>query len=255
MSADTAFANAMKYENRWNPYPYFDELRMENPVTRLSNGLFVVTGYEELQALTHDPHLSSDMRNSPLAPTTPGEAKPSSAGDVYGTDPSIIATDPPDHDRMRRQAMQHFGPPHSPNVIPEMESVCETILNGLLDKVKGKTRFDVVDDYAYPLPVSVIFKIMGVPMEMPRSGCSTRQQVDQTVVSVGPYMFHSVQPRSSSCCARSADSGSPPHKAWKPCDGCRGNGLDLRVGCFFLAQDADRDSRSSRCNNDRSPHR
>jgi fatty acid omega-hydroxylase len=166
MSADTAFANAMKYENRWNPYPYFDELRMESPVTRLSNGLFVVTGYEELQALTHDPHLSSDMRNSPLAPSTPGEAKPASAGDVYGTDPSMIASDPPDHDRMRRQSMQHFGPPHSPNVIPEMESVCETILNGLLDKVKGKTRFDVVDDYAYPLPVTVIFKIMGVPMEM-----------------------------------------------------------------------------------------
>ena len=33
----------------------------------------------------------------------------------------MIASDPPDHDRMRRQAMRHFGPPHSPDLIPKME--------------------------------------------------------------------------------------------------------------------------------------
>jgi fatty acid omega-hydroxylase len=46
-----------------------------------------------------------------------------------------------------------------------MEPECVRIVNALLDKARGKTRIDVVDDYAYPLPVQVICKILGVPLE------------------------------------------------------------------------------------------
>jgi cytochrome P450 len=78
--------------------------------------------------------------------------------------PSMIVSDPPDHDRTRRQAMRHFGPPHSPDLIPSMEAECKRIVNDMLDKVKGKKRIDVVDHYAYPLPVTVICRMMGVPL-------------------------------------------------------------------------------------------
>jgi cytochrome P450 len=83
----------------------------------------------------------------------------------YGKDPMMIVADPPDHDRARRQCMRHFGPPHSPHVIPNMEPECVRIVNGMLDKAKGKKRIDVVDDYAYTLPVAVICRIMGVPLK------------------------------------------------------------------------------------------
>ena len=68
---------------------------------------------------------------------------------------------------MRRQVMRHFGPPHSPDLIPSMEPDIQRLCNELLDKVKakGKNRFDVVDDYAYPVPVAVICKILGVPLK------------------------------------------------------------------------------------------
>src|SRR5580704_842630 len=81
---------------------------------------------------------------------------------AYGREPSMIVRDPPDHDRARRQAMRHFGPPHSPDVIPNMEPECKLIVDGLLDKARGKRRIDVVDDDAYPLPVIVICKILGI---------------------------------------------------------------------------------------------
>jgi len=44
--------------------------------------------------------------------------------------------------------MRHFGPPHTPDLIPKMEADIQRLCNQLLDKVKGKTRLDVVDDYA-----------------------------------------------------------------------------------------------------------
>ena len=61
--------------------------------------------------------------------------------------------------------MRHFGPPHSPDLIPGMEPECKRIVNDLLDKARGKTRIDVVDEYAYPLPVTIICQILGVPLK------------------------------------------------------------------------------------------
>ena len=171
MTPDQAFAEAMKFDNRPNPYPFFDEIRKTGPVARMSNGVYVVVGYREVVALTHDPRISADLRKRPNRP----QPAPMKGGDEldpeaqllaeYGKDPSMIVQDPPDHDRMRRTAMRHFGPPHSPELIPSMEAECRRVVNDMLDKAKGKKRIDVVDDYAYPLPVTVICRIMGVPLK------------------------------------------------------------------------------------------
>ena len=63
--------------------------------------------------------------------------------------------------------MRHFAPPHSPDVIPNMAADIQTLCNDSLDKVKAKggNTFDVVDDYAYPVPVAVICQILGVPVK------------------------------------------------------------------------------------------
>ena len=44
MTPQMAFAEAMKFENRANPYPFFDELR-KTPVVRVDNGIYAVSGY------------------------------------------------------------------------------------------------------------------------------------------------------------------------------------------------------------------
>jgi len=167
MTPEAAWAMAMAFENRANPYPFFDELR-KTPVVHVGNRIYVVTGYRELLALAHDPRVSSDISHSPLsAKPAAGAEAPAGAEHMkaYGREPSMIVADPPDHDRARRQAMRHFGPPHTPDLIPSMGKDIELLCNQLVDKVKGKTRLDVVDDYAYPVPVAVICKILGVPLE------------------------------------------------------------------------------------------
>jgi fatty acid omega-hydroxylase len=167
MKPEEAFDAAMRYENRANPYPYFDELR-KTPVVRVTNGIYAVTGYDELIALAHDPRVSSDRRKA----HQPNAPEPQMIDEsmvemmtTYGRDPSFIASDPPDHDRARRQCMRFFGPPHAPDVIPGQEPLCQRIVNELLDKAMSKTRIDVVDEFAYPLPVNVICRILGVPIE------------------------------------------------------------------------------------------
>ncbi|MGW2821992.1 cytochrome P450 [Streptomyces sp. NPDC001443] len=144
----------LDYSSRADPYPLYAELR-ETPVALQADGSYVVSTYREIADLLHNPHLSSDVRNL----SRPMEA-------VQGrTTPSFINLDPPEHDRLRRMAMRHFGPPHTPGLVTGMEDDLTAIVNGLIDDFAGKEQIDIVDDFAYPFPVTVICHLLGVPRE------------------------------------------------------------------------------------------
>ncbi|MGK2882534.1 MAG: cytochrome P450 [Mycobacterium sp.] len=168
-TAEVAWAEAMRFENRHDPYRFFDQLR-ETPVVRVAERTYVVTGYRELMALAHDPRISSDMSRSPLGAQPAAGAAPAAGAEgieAYGKAKTIILSDPADHDRARRQVMRHFAPPHSPDVIPSMEPSIQRLCDELLDGVRaeGGNTFDVVDDYAYPVPVAVICQVLGIPLQ------------------------------------------------------------------------------------------
>ncbi|MFB6784543.1 cytochrome P450 [Streptomyces sp. NPDC056352] len=144
----------LDYSSRADPYPMYAELR-KTPVALQEDGSYVVSTYREITDILHDPHLSSDTRN--LSHPT--------AGAEEQTTPAFINLDPPEHDRLRRMAMRHFGPPHSPGLVTGMEPALTTTVSGLIDDFAGKEQIDVVDDFAYPFPVTVICHLLGVPRE------------------------------------------------------------------------------------------
>jgi fatty acid omega-hydroxylase len=153
MVEETPWQQSLRYENRPNPYPFYAELR-KTPVSRQPDGSYVVSTYRELVQLLHDPRVSSDTRKRP--------------GAILGRNPfeaTIITEDPPEHDVDRRRMMRHFGPPECPHMIAGLEPEIRRIFGELLDDMKGKTRIDVVDEFAFPGPVTVICKVLGVPLE------------------------------------------------------------------------------------------
>ncbi|WP_330318667.1 cytochrome P450 [Streptomyces platensis] len=167
MVEETPWQQALRYANRANPYPFYEELR-KTPVARQPDGTYVVSTYQEIVALLHDPRVSSDVRKLPAPATAPAEDSTEAEliTETVILEPNIITQDPPEHDRDRRMMMPHFvGPPHSPHLISDLEPEIRRIVDGLLDTMQGKTRIDAVDEFAYPLPVTVICKILGVPLE------------------------------------------------------------------------------------------
>ncbi|MFF2505793.1 cytochrome P450 [Streptomyces sp. NPDC058067] len=164
MVEETPWQQALRYANRANPYPFYEELR-KTPVARQPDGTYVVSTYREIVALLHDPRVSSDPRKCPAPAAAQAESSAEPIREVL-SEPNIITCDPPEHDRDRRMMMPHFvGPPPSPRLISDLEPEIRRIVDGLLDDMKGKTRIDAVDDFAYPLPVTVICKVLGVPLE------------------------------------------------------------------------------------------
>ena len=159
----TPWQQALLYANRANPYPFYAELR-KTPVLRQADGTYVVSTYREIVSLLHDPRVSSDLRKRPQAGSAPVNGD-HAAESAYIHEPSMITMDPPEHDRVRRSAMGHFGPPRTPELVANMEPEVRRIVAGILDRLKSKKQIDAVDDFAYPLPVTVICGILGVPRE------------------------------------------------------------------------------------------
>ncbi len=167
MSPQSLWQQILDYSSRADPYPLYAELR-QTPVMRAEDGTYVVSTYREIVALLHDPRLSSDQRNLP----DPGADGPAQASgeNLPGQPPSFIATDPPEHDRLRRLLTWNFGPPHRPGRVDSMLSGMYGIVTSEIDKFAGQDqpgtkRVDIVDDFAYPFPVTVICGLLGVPRE------------------------------------------------------------------------------------------
>lgn len=148
MSYDELFARVLDPAGRPDPYPLYAALR-EHPVCRQSDGTWVVSGYAQIDKLLHDPRMSSDMGNAGVK--------------VLGDESkrSLIVQDPPGHDRLRGAVMAKF----TPAVVESLRTQVRTLTDDLLDALDGRTRFDLVEEIAYPLPVSVICALLGVPEE------------------------------------------------------------------------------------------
>jgi cytochrome P450 len=150
------FSQILDFANRPDPYPLYAELR-KTPVARQDDGSYVVSTYAEIVELLHDPRVSSDTRNQAVAGGL--LERPASLP------PSFLHLDPPDHDRLRRLANRHFGPPHSPDRVDGMVPALNRIVTELIDGFADRAEVDIVDDFAYPLPVGVICELLGVPRE------------------------------------------------------------------------------------------
>jgi cytochrome P450 len=78
----------------------------------------------------------------------------------FGT-PGFLFLDPPDHTRLRKLVSKAF----SPKVVKGLESDVTDLVAGLLNKIDGRSDFEAVTELAYPLPVAVICRLLGVPLQ------------------------------------------------------------------------------------------
>ncbi|MGW3661187.1 cytochrome P450 [Streptomyces sp. NPDC005151] len=154
MDSDTLLARITDYVNRPNPYPLYAELREAGPVVRQADGSYLIGTYHEIAALLHDPRMSADPRCR-TAPSPSAKA----------ANPPFLRLDDPEHHRLRTLTMRPFGPPHSPGRVDAMRGEIAQLTKELMEAFQAGRQIDIVDDFAYPLPVTVISRLLGVPRE------------------------------------------------------------------------------------------
>ncbi|MFE7520302.1 cytochrome P450 family protein [Streptomyces halstedii] len=135
-----------------DPYPYYAKLRAEGPVHSIRTddmeSAWLVVGYEEARATLADQRFGKDWR---IANGWEEDAIPIFA--------NMLELDAPHHTRLRRLVAGEFTARRIEALRPRVEE----ITRGLLDAMVPAGSADLVDALAFPLPMTVICELIGVP--------------------------------------------------------------------------------------------
>lgn len=148
---------------RRNPQAIYAQMREHDPVYPATgpvsgNRFWFFTRYHDVQAVLKDPRFGKDPRN---LPTEVGKrfiaAEPDPIFEAINR--HMLNLDPPDHTRLRALVHKAF----TPKVIEDMRPRIAQIARDLLDEMAGSNETDLIEAYAFPLPITVIAELLGIP--------------------------------------------------------------------------------------------
>jgi cytochrome P450 len=143
--------------SRADPYRICAEFRERGPFQLPGANVAVFSTYRDCDEVVRHPSSSSDRLKSTMARRAlENGLAPRPVGP-----PGFLFLDPPDHTRLRKLVSKAFAP----KVVNALQPEIGALVDGLLDRVAEKGEFEVVEDFAYPLPVAVICRLLGVPVE------------------------------------------------------------------------------------------
>jgi cytochrome P450 len=147
-----------------NPYPAYAQLRSTAPVHRVTlpdgRRVWLVTRYDDVASVLKDERFAKDWRNAPPPEQLP-QVSPIPWEMTKLQIGNFLFADPPDHQRLRGLVSKAF----TPRLIEQMRGRVQAIADALLDAVQDKGEMDLIDDYAYPLSITVIAELLGIPAE------------------------------------------------------------------------------------------
>src|SRR5262245_31716996 len=136
-----------------DPYPMYHRLRTEDPVHHSPLGFWVLTRYEDVVSALRDPRFAKEAIAAYVAARF---GMPTPGGGL-----SMLDRDPPDHTRLRGLVNKAF----TPRVVEGLRPHIQQIVDDLLARTADRGAMDLIEDFAYPLPVTVICEMLGVPLE------------------------------------------------------------------------------------------
>ncbi|MGW2022098.1 cytochrome P450 family protein [Streptomyces decoyicus] len=138
-----------------DPHEVYARLRERGPVhrVRLPEGtvVWLVVGYEEVRAALSDPRLSKEWRHA-------SSAQPMQQVSI-GV--SMLRSNAPQHTRIRGLVARAFTARRVASLAPRVQEMTDELLAAMLTAPEG--RADLVEALSFPLPVTVICELLGVP--------------------------------------------------------------------------------------------
>ena len=143
-------------EGRANPYPLYHQLRQTAPVHRTQMGMWLLSRYDDCWAAMRDPRLGKDYAPQIEQRFGPGWRKHPS---LTAGEHSMLNTTGPEHTRLRKLVTKSF----TPRMIENLKPTIERVVDRLLDPVADAGGGNVLEAVGFPLPVTIIGEMLGVP--------------------------------------------------------------------------------------------
>ncbi len=148
-------------DTRTDPHPLYHRLRATAPVAHSPtfDDSYLLTRFADCEAVLRDTRWSSNPvhRRAPRGDEAPDfrESAASSGANV------LLFLDPPDHTRLRKLVNKAF----TPRTVERLRPRVQEIVDVLLDEAEERGELDIVADFGFMVPVTVICELMGVPVE------------------------------------------------------------------------------------------
>jgi cytochrome P450 len=141
-----------------DPYPHYERLRTTDPMHLMPFGGFVASRHAEVSLVLRDKRFGKDF-----VERTKRRYGPQIMEEPVFRSMShwMLQADPPDHTRLRGLVVKAF----TARRVEEMRPRIEEIVNLTLDAVIDHGHMDLIEDFAFRLPVIVICDMLGIPEE------------------------------------------------------------------------------------------
>lgn len=146
-----------------DPYPVYGQVRARGELVSSRLGVQLTASHALCQKVLRDPRFGV----APISELTKIDFDRRPDGDRYvqPVDDSFITRNPPDHTRLRKLV----APPFTPRALRERVGMIEQAVGERLDEAAGRPVFDVVDDFAVPVAMNTITRLIGVgEVDQPR---------------------------------------------------------------------------------------
>ena len=161
--AEISYSDLMAQETLRDPLTFYARLREHEPLSAFTFGTIkiwvIAATYDESAELLKDQRLIKDMRK--FSPETTAQITRQYGETFRLLTQNMLGADPPDHTRLRGLVSKAF----TPRMIEQLRPRIQRITDDLLDAVQGQRQMDLVADFAYPLPITVISEMLGIPVE------------------------------------------------------------------------------------------
>lgn len=146
---------------RANPQPLYDEMRQNDPVfcgigPLTKRKFWFFTRYDDCVSVLKDQRFGKEF-DKHLSPEQVNEQPVDNAFSVINR--HMLNLDPPDHTRLRSLVHKAFTPRMVQNLQPRIQDIADELLLAMQDK----TETNLLEDFAFPLPITVIAEMLGIP--------------------------------------------------------------------------------------------
>ena len=150
-------------EQRFSPFDFYSSMRKNNPIVfDEENERWGVYRYNDIEKILRD-HSRFSSKFGPL--DLPLGIPPEYEENIHR--PSLINSDPPYHRKLRSIVDTLFVPIEISKLAPRIENIVNELIDTIIEKNNNTTTstMDLISDFAYPLPATVIAELLGVPFE------------------------------------------------------------------------------------------
>ena len=141
-----------------DPYPFYERLRTTDPMHVSEHGMYIASRHSEVSLVLRDKRFGKDYVDRTVRRYGPQIMQEPAFRSMGAW---MLQADPPDHARLRGLVVKAF----TARRVEDMRPRIQQVVDETLDRIAPRGHMDLIEDFAFRLPITIICDMLGIPQE------------------------------------------------------------------------------------------